>query len=101
MILNEFIYWQEFKGNSSFLEFKGVSLQGNEAFLVFEYFGFTLDKCLMNKMLKEDNKINFAQQIGKILQSLQDHKKIHKDFRPGVLGITDKFKVKLLDFGNF
>ena len=36
-----------------------------------------------------------------ILENLQKGKKMIKDFRPGVLGITEKLQVKLLDFGIF
>lgn len=74
-------------------------ISGNEAFLVFEFFALTLEQALNSKILKEDNKIKFAKQIGRILENLQHGKKMIKDFRPGVLGITENLKVKLIDFG--
>jgi hypothetical protein len=54
----------------------------------------------MSKILKDDNKIKLARQAVKILETLQRQKKMIKDFRPGVLGITEKLKIKLLDFGK-
>lgn len=99
-ILNEFIYWQEYKNNDCFLHFYGAYISGIEAFLVFEFFPYTLDYALNSKIVNEDHKIRFAKQILKILEVLQKQNKITRDFRPGVLGITDKMKVKLLDFGN-
>ena len=75
-------------------------IQGSEAYLVFEFFAYTLEQALMAKIIKEDNKIRIAKQIIKILETLQKQKKMTRDFRPGVLGITDKMKIKLLDFGK-
>jgi len=100
-ILNEFIYWQEYKDIDSFLNFKGAMISGSEAYLVFEYFGFTLENALGAVSIKEENKIKIARQILKILETLQKYKKMTRDFRPGVLGVTDKLKIKLIDFGNF
>jgi hypothetical protein len=99
-ILNEFIYWQEYKDNECFLNFKGAMIYNTEAYLVFEFFAFTLDQALNGKIIKDDNKVKIARQILKILEQLQKQKKMTKDFRPGVLGITDKMKIKLLDFGK-
>ena len=75
-------------------------ISGTEAYLVFEFFAFTLEQALNNLLIKDDNKIKVAKQIMNILKSLQKEKKMIKDFRPGVLGITDKMKIKLLDFGK-
>lgn len=67
---------------------------------MFEFFAFTLEHALQSKLIKEDNRIRVARQSSKILETLQKHNKMIKDLRPGVLGITDKLKIKLLDFGN-
>ena len=67
-------------------------------FLVFEFFGYTLDQVL-NAKLGEENKIKITKQILKIIETLQKQNKITRDLRPGVLGITEKMKIKLLDFG--
>ena len=74
-------------------------IQGHEAYLVFEFFAFTLESALASKLIKEDNKIKIAKQAIRIIEILQKHKKLTRDFRPGILGITDKMKIKLLDFG--
>jgi hypothetical protein len=100
-ILNEFIYWQEYKDIDSFLSFKGAMISGSEAYLVFEYFAFTLEQALGAVAIKEENKIKIARQILKILETLQKYKKMTKDFRPGVFGVTDKLKIKLIDFGKY
>ena len=100
-IINEFIYWQEFKNKDCFLKFYGVSLNGSEACLIFEFFGFTLETALRNKILKSDNLPKIAKQILNILEIMQKQHKMIKDLRPGVLGITENSRIKLLDFGNF
>ena len=99
-ILNEFIYWQEFKGDDSFLKFIGASIYRSEAYLVFEFFAFTLETALKNKILKRDKLPKIVKQILNILHLMQKEKKMIRDFRPGVLGIAEGFKVKLHDFGK-
>jgi len=99
-ILNEFIYWQEFKGNNCFLKFIGASIYRSEAYLVFEFFAFTLETALKNKILKYDNLPKIARQVLNILHIMQKQRKMIRDFRPGMLGIAEGFKVKLLDFGK-
>lgn len=99
-IINEFIYWQEFKSKDCFLKFYGASISGTEAYLVFEFFAFTLENALKNKILKNDNLPKIAKQILNILEIIQKQKKMIKDLRPGVLGISEGFKIKLLDFGK-
>ena len=98
-ILNEFIYWQEYKDIDAFLTFRGCMISGHDAYLVFEYFAFTLEQALNARGLKDENKIKISRQILNILVTLQKFKKMTKDFRPGVLGVTDKLKIKLIDFG--
>jgi len=100
-IINEFIYWQEFKTKECFLKFYGACISGSEAYLVFEFFAFTLENALKNKILKNDTTIKITKQILEIIKITQKQKKMIKDLRPGVLGITEGFKVKLLDFGIF
>ncbi len=99
-ILNEFIYWQEFKGNNSFLKFIGACIYRSEAYLVFEFFAFTLETALKNKIIKTDKLPKIAKQVLNILHIMQKQRKMIRDFRPGVLGIAEGFKVKLLDFGK-
>jgi serine/threonine protein kinase len=82
------------------LNFIGAAIQGTEAFLIFEFFAYTLEQALNSRMIKDDNKIKIARQTIKILEVLQKQKKLTRDFRPGVIGITDKMKIKLLDFGK-
>jgi len=100
-IINEFIYWQEFKTKECFLKFYGACISGYEAYLVFEFFAFTLENALKNKIIKNDNLPKIAKQILNIIEITQKQKKMIKDLRPGVLGIAEGFKVKLLDFGNY
>jgi len=100
-IINEFIYWQEFKTKECFLKFNGACISGSEAFLVFEFFAFTLENALKNKIIKSDNLPKITKQILNIVEITQRQKKMVKDLRPGVLGIAEGFRVKLLDFGKF
>ncbi len=82
------------------MNFIGASIHGGEAYLVFEFFGYTLEQALNLKIVKEEYKIRMARQIIKILEVLQKQKKLTRDFRPAVLGITDKMRIRLLDFGK-
>jgi serine/threonine protein kinase len=98
-MLFEFIYWNQYENNDCFLKFKGVYVQGSEAYLVFEFFAFTLEELLKRNILSDEKKIIFAKEASKILETLQRQKKMIKDFRPGVLGVADNKRLKLIDFG--
>jgi len=83
------------------LKFQGAYIQGSEAFLVLEFFSYTLETALNENKIKEENKIKIAKRSLKILETLQCQKKITRDFRPGVLGFTDRGLIKIIDFGKF
>lgn len=99
-MITEFFYWKEYKNSECFLNFMGAYTQGKEGFLIFEYFTCTLEQALNGRLIKEENKPIIAQSILRILESLQKGKKIHRDFRPGNIGLTQKKEIKLLDFGK-
>ena len=91
-----------YKDDPSFLTFLGVYIIGQEAYLVFENFDFTLENALIMGIFKEQkDKIGIIAQISKILEKLQTQKKMHLDFRPGIFGLKSNFQVKLLDFGKY
>jgi serine/threonine protein kinase len=98
-LLVEFIYWKQYENNDSFLKFKGAYIHGSEAYLVFEFFAFTLEELLKKGIINQEKKSLFAKESLKILETLQRQKKMIKDLRPGVLGVTDNKKLKLIDFG--
>jgi hypothetical protein len=74
-------------------------LNGYEAHLVFEPFSLTLEDALDKKIIKEELRAKFAKQSLAILESFQKSKKMLKDIRPGIFGLTDR--VKLIDFGMY
>ncbi len=67
--------------------------------MIFESFSLTLEDALSKRVIKEDLRIKFAKEASKILETLQTHKKMTKDLRPGVFGITNR--LKLIDFGMY
>jgi hypothetical protein len=83
------------------LKFKGAYIQGSEAYLIFEFFAFTLEELLRKNILTHEKKVAFAKESLKILETLQGQKKMIKDFRPGVLGVCDNKRLKLIDFGIY
>jgi len=99
-IVNEFVYWKEYKSFDFIPKLNGVCLCGYEAYLVFDFFAFTLENALINKVLKQDIHAKIVKQILNILVIFQKQKKMIKDLRPGVFGLAEGIKVKLLDFGN-
>lgn len=99
-MITEFFYWKEYKNKECFLNFIGAYTQGKEGFLVFEYFSCTLEQALNGRLIKEEIKHSIVQSIYRILDYLQKGKKIHRDFRPGNIGLSEKREIKLLDFGK-
>ena len=103
-IINEFILWKKYQNYSnSFLIIKGVILNYNSAYIIFEdCLKYTLQSLLLSqkkKPLNENQKINIAKQILEIINIIQKDKEINTDLRPGTLIINSEQKVKLIDFG--
>ena len=98
-IKNEFILWNEYKDNENFLDFLGACIKGDEAYLVFEFFAFTIEFALRQNLITEDNRTDLIKQCLYIISVLQNDQKKTMDIRPGVFGINDQVTVKLLDFG--
>jgi len=98
-MISEFFFWNEYKNKDSFLNFLGAYALGKEGYLIFEYFTCTLEQALNGRLIKEENKVSIVQSTYRILEFLQKGKKIHRDFRPGNIGLTEKKQIKLLDFG--
>lgn len=98
-MISEFFFWKEYKNKDCFLNFIGAYTINKEGFLVFEYFTCTLEQALNGRLIKEDNKPIISQTIYRILETFQRGKKIHRDFRPGNIGLNEKKQIKLLDFG--
>ena len=99
LIINEFIYWNAYNGNDHVLSIFGVCLSESKAYIVLESFNVTMEAALYNKMINNKTKIILGEQLLHIISKFQhDNKKI-LDLRPGVFGITENGKLKLLDFG--
>ena len=99
-VINEFILWDKFKEYDNFLNIKGVSIKGDDAYILFEFFAFTLETALKQNLITEDNRTDIIKQCMNIITILQTENKKTCDIRPGVFGINDKITIKLLDFGN-
>ncbi len=99
-VINEFILWEKFKEYENFLNLKGVCIKGDEAYLLFEFFAFSLETALKQNLITEDNRTDIVKQCMNIITILQSENKKTSDIRPGVFGINDKICIKLLDFGN-
>ena len=70
------------------------------AYILFEFFAFTLETALKQNLITEDNRTDIIKQCMNIITILQTENKKTCDIRPGVFGINDKITIKLLDFGN-
>ena len=99
-VINEFILWDKFKDYENFLNLKGVCIKGDEAYLLFEFFAFSLETALKQNLITEDNRTDIVKQCMNIITILQSENKKTSDIRPGVFGINDKISIKLLDFGS-
>ena len=99
-IKKEFALWNEYKSNENFLNLIGACIKGDEAYLIFEFFAFTLEFALKQNLITEDNRSDLVKQCLYIISVLQNDEKKTSDIRPGVFGITDQVVVKLLDFGT-
>ena len=99
-VINEFILWDKFKDYENFLNLKGVCIKGDDAYLLFEFFAFSLETALKQNLITEDNRTDIVKQCMNIITILQTENKKTSDIRPGVFGINDKISIKLLDFGN-
>ena len=99
-IKKEFVLWNEYKTNENFLNLMGACIKGDEAFLVFEFFAFTIEFALKQNLITEDNRSDLVKQCLYIISVLQNDERKTSDIRPGVFGITDQVVVKLLDFGT-
>lgn len=98
-IVNEFLFWDLYKDNKNFLQMRGACIHGNNVYVIFEFFAFTLDTALKQNLITEDNRDDLAKQCLYILSKLQTEGKKTTDIRPGVFGITENVVVKILDFG--
>ena len=99
-VKKEFVLWNEYKDNENFLNLLGACIKGDDAYLVFEFFAFTIEFALKQNLITEDNRSDLVKQCLYIISVLQNDEKKTSDIRPGVFGITDQVVVKLLDFGT-
>ena len=99
-IKKEFVLWNQYKTNENFLNLIGACIKGDEAYLVFEFFAFTIEFALKQNLITEDNRSDLVKQCLYIISVLQNDERKTSDIRPGVFGITDQVVVKLLDFGT-
>ena len=99
-VKKEFVLWNEYKDNENFLNLLGACIKGDDAYLVFEFFAFTIEFALKQNLITEDNRSDLVKQCLYIISVLQNDEKKTSDIRPGVFGITDQVIVKLLDFGT-
>ena len=99
-IKKEFALWNEYKSNENFLNLIGACIKGDEAYLIFEFFAFTIEFALKQNLITEDNRSDLVKQCLYIISVLQNDERKTSDIRPGIFGITDQVVVKLLDFGT-
>ena len=99
-IKKEFVLWNQYKSNENFLNLLGACIKGDDAYLVFEFFAFTVEFALKQNLITEDNRSDLVKQCLYIISVLQNDERKTSDIRPGVFGITDQVVVKLLDFGT-
>ena len=99
-VKKEFVLWNEYKDNENFLNLLGACIKGDDAYLVFEFFAFTIEFALKQNLITEDNRSDLVKQCLYIISVLQNDERKTSDIRPGVFGITDQVVVKLLDFGT-
>ena len=99
-VKKEFVLWNEYKSNENFLNLIGACIKGDDAYLVFEFFAFTIEFALKQNLITEDNRSDLVKQCLYIISVLQNDERKTSDIRPGVFGITDQVVVKLLDFGT-
>lgn len=98
-IINEFLFWDLYKHNKHFLQLQGASIHNNDAYLVFDFFAFSLENAIKQDLITISNRDSLVKQLLYIIATLQNDGKKLTDIRPGVFGITDTVVVKLLDFG--
>ena len=99
-VKKEFSLWNQYKSNENFLNLLGACIKGDDAYLVFEFFAFTIEFALKQNLITEDNRSDLVKQCLYIISVLQNDERKTSDIRPGVFGITDQVVVKLLDFGT-
>ena len=99
-VKKEFSLWNQYKSNENFLNLLGACIKDDYAYLVFEFFAFTIEFALKQNLITEDNRSDLVKQCLYIISVLQNDEKKISDIRPGVFGITDQVLVKLLDFGT-
>ncbi len=69
-------------------------------FLVMEYVpGATLAERLAGGALPEKEVLTLGMQVAAALEEAHDQGVVHRDLKPGNIGVTPKGQVKLLDFG--
>ena len=98
-IINEFLFWDLYKHNKHFLQLQGACIHSNDAYLVFDFFAFSLENAIKQDLITISNRDSLVKQLLYIISTLQTDGKKLTDIRPGVFGITDSVVVKLLDFG--
>lgn len=98
-MISEFFFWKEYKNKDCFLNFMGAYTAGKEGYLVFESFSCTLEQALNGRLIKDEIKSSITMSCYRILEALQKGKKMHRDLRPGNIGLNEKKQIKLLDFG--
>ena len=59
-------------------------IKGDDAYLVFEFFAFTIEFALKQNLITEDNRSDLVKQCLYIINVLQNEEKTNCDIRPGV-----------------
>ena len=99
-IINEFILWKFFQKNSCFLKMKGIILNYNQAYIIFEdNFNETIQSLLEQNKLTYEEKIIITKEILNILNILNEEKKLNANINPETLVFNSEKKVKLIDLG--
>ena len=105
LILNEFIFWKEQKGQLFYPNMIGVLIKYDYAYIIFKK-DFEIN--LKNKLKFEkklnfsfENKIKVARQLLNLLNSFKNNNIQHKELRSDIICLDSDNNLKLLDYGEF
>ena len=74
-VKKEFSLWNQYKSNENFLNLLGACIKDDYAYLVFEFFAFTIEFALKQNLITEDNRSDLVKQCLYIISVLQNDEK--------------------------
>ena len=105
LILNEFIFWNDQKGQLFYPNMIGVLIKYDYAYIILKNdFGINLkNKLKFEKKLNFsfEDKIKVVRQLLNLLNAFKNNNIPHKELRSDIIGIDSENNIKLLDYGNW